>query len=269
MAGAVCRPRCGPDHRHVLRRSLRAQGDGDSSGEDLDSPMRGRSGSLYRFRTRRQTQQDPPNPVCRTSCASKGRRRGHPGTAAADGRRIFRRRTPDRWRRRRCHSNRVRRRSPPPAGHRCGTRCPGARHLPWTSAPGGHAGDLPQRRRRRVYAVVRTVRHRAPRSHGLRRPGGRLGRGRPQGHRSGRRHWPARSAFGPGATAAALARLLSDKGLREELGRAGQQRARARYSWDRVAAETEKAYLQTLTGNATARRLGAAGQVHAAEGAVL
>lgn len=73
----------------------------------------------------------------------------------------------------------------------------------------------------------------------------------------------------PGATAAALARLLSDKGLREELGRAGQQRARARYSWDRVAAETEKAYLQTLTGNATARRLGAAGQVHAAEGAVL
>jgi glycosyltransferase involved in cell wall biosynthesis len=73
----------------------------------------------------------------------------------------------------------------------------------------------------------------------------------------------------PGATAAALARLLSDKGLREELGRAGQQRARARYSWDRVAAETEKAYLQALTGNATARRLGAAGQVHAAEGAVL
>jgi glycosyltransferase involved in cell wall biosynthesis len=73
----------------------------------------------------------------------------------------------------------------------------------------------------------------------------------------------------PGATASALARLLSDKGLREELGRAGQQRARARYSWDRVAAETEKAYLQTLTANATVRRLGAAGQVHAAEGAVL
>jgi glycosyltransferase involved in cell wall biosynthesis len=73
----------------------------------------------------------------------------------------------------------------------------------------------------------------------------------------------------PGATAAALARLLSDKGLREELGRAGQQRARARYSWDRVAGETEKAYLHTLTANATARRLGAAGQVHAAEGAVL
>jgi glycosyltransferase involved in cell wall biosynthesis len=73
----------------------------------------------------------------------------------------------------------------------------------------------------------------------------------------------------PEATAGALARLLSDKGLRGELGRAGQQRARARYSWDRVAAETEKAYLQTLTANATARRLGAAGQVHAAEGAVL
>jgi hypothetical protein len=57
--------------------------------------------------------------------------------------------------------------------------------------------------------------------------------------------------------------------VRENLGRAGQQRARARYSWDRVAAETEKAYSQTLTGNATARRLGAAGQLHAAEGAVL
>jgi glycosyltransferase involved in cell wall biosynthesis len=36
--------------------------------------------------------------------------------------------------------------------------------------------------------------------------------------------------------------LLKDPALRAELGQAGQQRARTRYSWDRVAAETEKAY---------------------------
>jgi glycosyltransferase involved in cell wall biosynthesis len=59
----------------------------------------------------------------------------------------------------------------------------------------------------------------------------------------------------PAAIAEALAELLADPGLRAELGRAGQKRALARYSWDRVAAETEKAYQHTLAGSAAARRL--------------
>lgn len=71
----------------------------------------------------------------------------------------------------------------------------------------------------------------------------------------------------PPATAEALARLLADPGLRRELGRAGQQRARARYSWDRVAAETEKAYLQTFSAKAAARLAGARGLLEPAEGA--
>jgi D-inositol-3-phosphate glycosyltransferase len=64
-------------------------------------------------------------------------------------------------------------------------------------------------------------------------------------------HVPPRD---PAATAGALAALLADPGLRQELGRAGQKRARARYTWDRVAAETEKAYLQTLAGSTASRR---------------
>ncbi len=52
-------------------------------------------------------------------------------------------------------------------------------------------------------------------------------------------HVPPRD---PEAIASALAMLLGNPSLRAELGQAGQQRARTRYSWDRVAAETEKAY---------------------------
>ena len=77
-------------------------------------------------------------------------------------------------------------------------------------------------------------------------------------------HVPPRD---PQATAAALARLLADPGLRGELGRAGQLRARSRYSWDRVAAETEKAYLQTLTGTVAGSRSAGSGRLHPAEGA--
>ncbi len=53
----------------------------------------------------------------------------------------------------------------------------------------------------------------------------------------------------PLAIARAVARLLADPALRRELGRAGQERVRSRFSWDKVAAETEKAYLQTLAGS--------------------
>jgi glycosyltransferase involved in cell wall biosynthesis len=52
-------------------------------------------------------------------------------------------------------------------------------------------------------------------------------------------HVPPRN---PEAIAEALAVLLGNPGLRAEMGSAGQVRARTRYSWDRVAAETEKAY---------------------------
>jgi glycosyltransferase involved in cell wall biosynthesis len=52
-------------------------------------------------------------------------------------------------------------------------------------------------------------------------------------------HVPPRD---PEAIASALAMLLENPSLRAELGKAGQRRARTRYSWDRVAAETEKAY---------------------------
>ncbi|HEX2247294.1 MAG TPA: glycosyltransferase, partial [Arthrobacter sp.] len=46
----------------------------------------------------------------------------------------------------------------------------------------------------------------------------------------------------PEAVACALAELLRDPQLAQELGRAGRKRVRTRYSWDRVAADTEKAY---------------------------
>ncbi len=52
-------------------------------------------------------------------------------------------------------------------------------------------------------------------------------------------HVPPRD---PEAIAAALAILLGNPDLRAAMGAAGQARARTRYSWDRVAAETEKAY---------------------------
>lgn len=84
-------------------------------------------------------------------------------------------------------------------------------------------------------------------------------------HRTGL-HVPPRDSQ---ATARALARLLADQGLRRELGRAGQKRAQARYGWDRVAAETEKAYLETLTRHAAGGRPGALGQLHPVEGAAL
>ncbi len=79
-------------------------------------------------------------------------------------------------------------------------------------------------------------------------------------------HVPPRD---PHATAGALIRLLSEQGLRQDLGRAGQQRARALYSWDRVAAETEAAYLQTLTEVSAGTPRGVPGRLHPVEGAAL
>jgi D-inositol-3-phosphate glycosyltransferase len=60
-------------------------------------------------------------------------------------------------------------------------------------------------------------------------------------------HVPPRD---PEAIASALALLLENPALRTELGTAGKRRARTRYSWDRVAAETEKAYQLAVAGAA-------------------
>jgi glycosyltransferase involved in cell wall biosynthesis len=59
----------------------------------------------------------------------------------------------------------------------------------------------------------------------------------------------------PEAIADALATLLASPELRTKLGRAGERRAKARYSWSRVAAETEKAYQLAIAGAADAASL--------------
>ena len=46
----------------------------------------------------------------------------------------------------------------------------------------------------------------------------------------------------PAALTAALTQLLAEPGLRRRLGAAGAARAAARYSWDKIAAETEAVY---------------------------
>jgi D-inositol-3-phosphate glycosyltransferase len=46
----------------------------------------------------------------------------------------------------------------------------------------------------------------------------------------------------PAALTAALTQLLAEPGLRRRLGTAGAARAAARYSWDKIAAETEAVY---------------------------
>jgi len=46
----------------------------------------------------------------------------------------------------------------------------------------------------------------------------------------------------PGALAEAITPLLEDGQRRTALGQAGRERARARYTWDRIAADTERVY---------------------------
>ncbi|QQQ62391.1 glycosyltransferase [Paenarthrobacter ureafaciens] len=50
----------------------------------------------------------------------------------------------------------------------------------------------------------------------------------------------------PEAIADAVGQLLGDPALRADMGKAGLRRARSRYSWDRIAADTEKAYRSVL-----------------------
>lgn len=61
-------------------------------------------------------------------------------------------------------------------------------------------------------------------------------------------HVPPRD---PEAIAGALAKLLGDPALRVEMGKAGMRRARSRYSWERVAADTEKAYRAVIAAGRT------------------
>ena len=61
----------------------------------------------------------------------------------------------------------------------------------------------------------------------------------------------------PARLAARLRALLDEPAELETLGTAGQERVRARYSWDRIAAETVRAYEKAMpvreSGWATAR----------------
>jgi glycosyltransferase involved in cell wall biosynthesis len=67
----------------------------------------------------------------------------------------------------------------------------------------------------------------------------------------------------PEAIADAIGTLLASPDLRTKLGQAGERRAKARYSWSRVAAETEKAYQLAIAGTADA------GSMEPMEGAAL
>ena len=67
-------------------------------------------------------------------------------------------------------------------------------------------------------------------------------------------HVPPRD---PESIARAVGTLLDDADLRATLGRAGRDRARGRYSWDRVAAATARIYQQVVTADDRGRRSGA------------
>jgi glycosyltransferase involved in cell wall biosynthesis len=58
----------------------------------------------------------------------------------------------------------------------------------------------------------------------------------------------------PAALAAVLRCLLGDEGMRRRYGEAGLERARARYGWDRIAAETERVYAAILARRAPTGR---------------
>ena len=129
---------------------------------------------------------------------------------------------------------------------------------------GGDARNFQKCGCRGLHSLVRALRHCSPGGHGLRCPGGRRCGGRTHGQRGGPRNRPARPAKGPRSHCGALVgTLLDSPDVRAKLGRAGERRAKARYSWNRVAAETEKAYQLAIAGTAEA------GSLEPMEGAAL
>jgi glycosyltransferase involved in cell wall biosynthesis len=64
-------------------------------------------------------------------------------------------------------------------------------------------------------------------------------------------HVPPRD---PEAIASVVQSLLADDTRRTAFGAAGRARARTRYSWDRVAAETERVYRSTIAANSLVSR---------------
>jgi glycosyltransferase involved in cell wall biosynthesis len=67
--------------------------------------------------------------------------------------------------------------------------------------------------------------------------------------------------FDADATASAIDRLLNDSELRTEYGRAGRERVRTRYTWQRVARDTADVYARVV---ATTRRQGSPATLPAA-----
>ena len=95
------------------------------------------------------------------------------------------------------------------------------------AAAARYACDAAFGRRGDLHPVVRIVRDRAARSNGMRCTGGGVGNRRHARHNRGRCHRAAGH---------------SRKSPRRSLGLAGRDRACARYSWDRVAADTARIY---------------------------
>jgi D-inositol-3-phosphate glycosyltransferase len=62
----------------------------------------------------------------------------------------------------------------------------------------------------------------------------------------------------PAAIAVAIAEILDDPAWARELGDNGYRRVRARYSWSRIAADTEKAYQAALAAGSAAAQSGTA-----------
>ncbi len=60
----------------------------------------------------------------------------------------------------------------------------------------------------------------------------------------------------PDAVAAAVRKLLSDAALRDAYGIAGSDRARCRYSWDRIATDTFRVYERVVPAAALSEETG-------------
>src|SRR4029450_11636748 len=128
--------------------------------------------------------------------------------------------------------------------------------VPRSTAPQADPRAAPVGGRRGDRAVVRAVRHRPPRSHGLRRSGGRDRRGRPARHRAARTNRPAGPAPRPGRTGGrhrsapgdTVAAALDGGGGGGRgwggswLGGAGASVVREHFTWQQVASSTLEIY---------------------------